>query len=264
MSKGDFTVLYGDKVTVSAGAQDDSGFVGWYDNNSSRYLSSDLVYSFIASSNIDLKAVFTKAGYATLTFTNHAGSVWQKNTMSTSAWSGISDIGALAPDVPYRYGYSNGRWNYDSVGVLTKLRSGENVTIAPIYDNDNKLIPSSPKLNGADAALELYYDYDENNNVGSFIMIVSKREEITVEAIGFALYHSAEFIPSEFDLRLNNKMKASAFSTSEIYDYYILNVPKFNSNENWAVRGYITYKDSKGAVKTVYSNQVNIVNATRV
>lgn len=95
-------------------------------------------------------------------------------------------------------------------------------------------------------------------------MTVSKREEITVEAIGFALYHSAEFIPSEFDLRLNNKMKASAFSTSEIYDYYILNVPKFNSNENWAVRGYITYKDSKGAVKTLYSNQVNVVNATRV
>ena len=264
MSKGDFTVLYGDEVTVSADTGDDCGFVGWYDNNSSRYLSSDLVYSFIASSNIDLKAVFTKAGYATLTFTNHAGSVWQKNTMSTSAWSGISDIGALVPDVPYRYGYSNGRWNYDSVGVLTKLRSGENVTIAPIYDNDNKLIPSSPKLNGADAALELYYDYDKNNNVGSFIMTVSKREEITVESIGFALYHSAEFIPSEFDLRLNNKMKASAFSTSEIYDYYILNVPKFNSNENWAVRGYITYKDSKGAVKTVYSNQVNVVNATRV
>ena len=238
--------------------------VGWYDNNSSRYLSSDLIYSFIASSNIDLKAVFTKAGYATLTFTNHAGSVWQKNTMSASAWSDISDIGALVPDVPYRYGYSNGRWNYDSVGVLTKLRSGENVTIAPVYDNDNKLIPSSPKLNGADAALDLYYDYDENNNVGSFIMTVSKREEITVEAIGFALYHSAEFIPLEFDLRLNNKMKASAFSTSKIYDYYILNVPKFNSNEKWAVRGYITYKDSKGAVKSVYSNQVNVVNATRV
>lgn len=263
-SKGDFMALYGDKITVSAGAGEGCSFVGWYDNNSSRFVSSDLVYSFIASSNINLKAVFTKSGYATLTFTNHAGSVWQKNTMSASAWSDISDIASVAPEVPYRYGYSNGRWSYDSVEVLTKLRSGENVTVTPVYDNDNKAIPSSSELNGANAALDLYYDYDENNNVASFIMTVSKCEDITVESIGFALYHSSEFNPNEFDLRLNNKMKASAFSTAEIYDYYILNVPKFNADENWAVRGYITYTDSNGAVKTVYSNQINVVNAKQI
>lgn len=265
-SKSDLTVLLGDTVTVSAGANVDCAFVGWYDVNSSRYVSSELTYSFTASSNINLKAVFTSDGYSTLTFMSASGVVCQKNTMSSALWSELTAVSDIAPKVPYRYGYSNGRWVYDNTDVLTRLRSGENVTISCTYDNDNKTIPSSPELGDEAAALALYYDYDENNNVGSFIMTDSVSDNIKVKAIGFATYHksSAEFNPQGFDLRLNNKMKASAFSPQTLYTYYILNIPSFKDDESWAVRAYLSYEDENGELKTVYSNQINLVNRKEV
>ena len=39
---------------------------------------------------------------------------------------------------------------------------------------------------------------------------------------------------------------------------------KMTSKYNWAARGYVSYYDANGNLKTVYSNQVNIVNREQV
>lgn len=48
-------------------------------------------------------------------------------TKTVDEWNVITSIDDLLPEVPYRYGYSNGRWVYDNDEVLAKLRAGEGV-----------------------------------------------------------------------------------------------------------------------------------------
>lgn len=59
-------------------------------------------------------------------------------------------------------------------------------------------------------------------------------------------------------------MLVGRFNTDEIEDIYIVNMNKFTSAYNWAARGFVTYYDAEGNLKTAYSNQVNIVNREQV
>lgn len=260
-----FVALYGDVITLSATENAGCSFVGWYDNVSNRYVSTSKEYSFKACSNFNISAVCTVDLSATLTFANNSGWIAAKKTLTVSQWKNITDISSLLPSVPYSYGYSNGRWVYDNDDVLARLRNGENVTLVPTYDSDNTSMPELPSFKD-DPVLELYYRLDSDKNVGSFVMAVGADSNIKIESVGFAVYYAKaeQFDPADFDLRLNNKTTASSFNTEKLEDYYILNINKLSTTYNWAVRGYISYVADDGSLKTVYSNQINLVNRLQV
>lgn len=265
-SNSSYSVLYGDSVTVNAQANDGYKFVGWYDTVSGIYKSNNAEYTFKMTANTSLKAVFVQEDSATLTFTTYSNWIEKEITNTVTQWNEITSIEELLPDVPYRYGYSNGRWVYDNDEVLAKLRAGENVSIVAEYDADDTSLPTPPSPDGDTPVLDLYYKLDADENIGSFVMAAGLPENCKVESIGIAFYYdnANRFDPTRFELLINNKTFESSFSTEELEDTYIVNVERFTSKDNWAARGYVTYYDSEGNLKTIYSDQINIVKREQV
>jgi len=259
---GDYTLLKGTSVSLTATADDGYVFVGWYDVVNNRYFSTSEEYNFILTANIHLKPVFVKLGSATLTFSTYSNWIQSIVTKTTEEWAGITDISTLLPDVPYRYGYSNGRWVYDNNEVLSKLMNGENVTLIPVYDESAKEFPTPKEPVDGKPILDLYYDYDSANRVGSFVMAAGIVQDINIVDIGVAFYNGRQesFDPNSFTLLLDNKTVCSRFNTDVIEDIYIVNIKNMTTRYNWCARGYVTYYDADGNLKTVYSNQINIKN----
>lgn len=259
---GDYALLKGTPVNLTAKADDGYIFAGWYDIVNNRYFSTSEEYNFILSANISLKPVFVKLGSATLTFSTYSNWIQSTVTKTTEEWAGITDISALVPNVPYRYGYSNGRWVYDNKDVLSKLMNGENVTLIPVYDDGEKQFPTPTVPVDGKPVLDLYYDYDSANCVGSFIMTAGIPQDINIVDIGIAFYYGGQntFDPNSFTLLLDNKTLCSRFNTDVIEDIYIVNINNMTPNHNWCARGYVTYYDADGNLKTIYSNQINIKN----
>ena len=256
------SILYGTTVTLNATADSGYCFVGWYDEINNRYLSYEPQYIFKADSNLKLKAIIVPEGSATLTFANYSNWVAGTVTKTTAQWAEIGSISDLLPDVPYRYGYSNGKWVYDEQEILTKLRSGENVLITAEYTAGDTTMPT-PREATDTPLLDLYYKYDNDNKVGSFVMAAGFPENIQIESVGVALYYknADEFDPTDnFILLMNNKMLVSRFNTDTLEDIYIVNINKMSSKYNWAARGYVTYYDETGKLVTAYSNQINIID----
>lgn len=256
------SLLYGTRITLYVTPKEGYSFVGWYDTTNNRYLSRNSQYSFKVDSNVNLKAVIVPDGSATLTFSNYSNWIAGTVTKTTLEWAEITTINDLLPDVPYRYGYSNGRWVYDESDVIAKLQAGEDVTIGAEYDNDNTSLPT-PRTATDKPELDLYYSFDEDNSVGSFVMAAGFPENIQVESIGMAFYYrpASVFDPTDnFTLLLNNKMLVSRFNAEEPDDIYITNIKNMSATNNWSARGFVTYYDTNGDLITEYSNQVNIIN----
>ncbi len=259
---GDYALLKGTSVDLTAKADDGYGFVGWYDSINNRYFSTSEEYSFILTANTSLKPVFVKLDSATLTFSTYSNWIQSTVTKTTEEWAGVTDISALLPEVPYRYGYSNGRWVYDNNEVLSKLMNGEDVTLIPVYDDSAKQLPSPKEPVDGKPVLDLYYDYDSANSVGSFVMAAGIPQDIHIVDIGIAFYYGRQeiFDPNSFTLMLDNKTLCSRFNTDVIEDIYIVNINHMTARYNWCARGYATFYDADGNLKTVYSNQINIKN----
>ena len=256
------SLLYGTRITLYVTPKDGYSFVGWYDTTNNRYLSRSSQYSFKVDSNVNLKAVIVPDGSATLTFSNYSNWIAGTVTKTTLEWAEITTINDLLPDVPYRYGYSNGRWVYYESDVIAKLQAGEDVTVGAEYDNDNTSLPT-PRTATDKPVLDLYYSFDEDNSVGSFVMASGFPENIQVESIGMAFYYrsASVFDPTDnFILLLNNKMLVSRFNAEELDDIYITNIKNMSATNNWSARGFVTYYDTNGNLVTEYSNQVNIIN----
>ncbi|MGN0531542.1 MAG: hypothetical protein ACI4IN_01950 [Eubacterium sp.] len=262
---GTYSVLYGTTITLNATADNNCTFVGWYDNATNRYLSKNEQYSFVADSNANLKAVIIPNGSATLTFASSSNWIASDVTKTTAQWAELTTIEELLPDVPYRYGYSNGRWEYTEDEVLSLLQSGQDVAIQPVYDEGGAELPT-PREATDEPLLDLYYNYDNDNSVGTFVMAAGFPDGIQVQSMGVAYYYSnaCVFDPTEYTLLLNKDVTISRFNPDTLYDVYILNISNMTDRYNWAVRGYVSYFDTAGHLKTVYSNQINIVGTKDV
>ena len=256
------SLLYGTTVTLNTVPNEGYNFVGWYDTVNNIYMSKNPEYTFKVSTNTDLKAVFIAEGLATLTFVNHSNWVAGTFTKSTAEWAEVTSINDLLPEVPFRFGYSNGRWVYDEQDVLTRLQNGEDVTITAEYDEDDTSFPE-PRQATDKPVLDLYYKYNEENTLGTFMMAAGFPENIKVESVGIAFYYKKAdlFDPRDnFTLLLNNKMMIGRFNTEQLEDIYIINMHNMTSTYNWAARGFVTYYDSNGNLVTEYSNQINIID----
>ena len=257
-----YSLLFGDSITLTAVADEGYVFDGWYETVTKRVRSSDSTITFKITSNTDFEARFVKEETATLSFESEDGWVAGKIDKTVSEWSEVTNIDEFMPKVPYKLGFTNGRWVYDSNTVLQKLRNGESVVITPEYDSTDLENPIIPTPIGEEPALDLYYQLDEDNNVGSFVMAAGFPDDCHVESIGIAFYYkkAADFNPANFDLTINNKLTTSKFVASNEDGIYTVDVTKFTSYYNWAARGYVTYYDSEGKLKVAYSNQINVID----
>ena len=261
------SLLQGESVTLNATANQGYVFKEWYEIDTKRTLSNNSEFTFVLSSNMNIKAVFVKENSATLTFANESGQVVKTIDYAVSVWSNVESLNPLLPEVPYSLGRADGHWAYDEANVLALLANGEDVTIMPIYDSGETPSPVIPTAYDV-PVINLTYslnDSDENNNVASFIMAVGIPEGIEIKEMGTALYYkkAASFDPTQYELVLNQNVLTSKFSDNAS-GIYITNMKKFTSKYNWAVRGYVTYYDAQGNLKTAYSNQINIVNKQQV
>lgn len=260
------SLLFGTPVTLTATADEGYTFDGWYEKVTQRKFSSNSTYTFKITTNMDLEARFVRTGDVTLTFTNDTGQVVAKIDKSVSEWSDVTGIADLLPEVPYKLGHTNGRWNYTEEDVLTALQAGNDVTITPIYDDSTYEYPTVPTPTDSVPVINLYYSLDADNNIGSFTMAAGIPQDLNIEAIGIGFYYkkAASFNPSNFILNINNKMLTSRFDNTDSDGIYIVNINKFTSAYNWCARGYITYYDENNELKTVYSNQINIADRIAV
>ncbi len=258
---GESTVLFGDSITLTATPDSGYTFMGWFEQDTKRFFSTDSSYTFVITSNTNLLAVFTANDSATLTLTDDSGWVADVITKTCTEWLAVSNLASVLPDVPYSYGASSGAWAYDNAAVLSQLRSGNNVTVSAEYVRaiDPSKLPEQPVANADVPVINMAFDRDEGNDVGVFIMAYAVPEGCTVESKGMLVSYGsiATFAPNGTTLTINNKMLTSKFDTDE--DIYILDIERI-SDFNFAVRGYVTYYDSSGNLKTAYSNQINVVN----
>ncbi|MBQ9531405.1 MAG: leucine-rich repeat protein [Eubacterium sp.] len=265
-SANKYSLLFGDSVTMTATADEGYVFDGWYETVTKRIRSTDETFTFKITSNTDFEARFIKEESATLSFESEDGWIAGSINKIVSEWADITSIDEMLPKVPYKLGYTNGRWVYNENTVLQKLQNGENVVITPEYDSTDYENPVIPTPNGEEPALDLYYQLDEDNNVGSFVMPLGVPQDCHIESIEIALYYkkAEQFNPVGFELTINNKITTSKFEANDQSGVYTLDIRNFKDNYNWAVRGYVTYYDSEGNLKVAYSNQINIVARQQV
>ena len=257
-------LLKGDSVTLECNAADGYEFAGWYDYDTKRVVCNTSDYTFTIKSNTTVEVRYRKVGKVSLIFQSSSGQVVKTVEKTAEEWSAIESLASLEPDVPFSFGNTNGRWNYNNDAVLLVLAAGRTTVITPIYDEAEADVPELPNADEEPAAT-LTYVLDENTNIASFLLAVDIPDGCEVEEIGTALYYkkAADFNPTDYELVINDKVLTSKFTDTED-GVYITNISKFSNTYNWAVRGYITYRDSEGNLKTVYSNQINIVDRQQV
>lgn len=255
------SVLFGESVTLTATPDANYAFDGWYERITQRIFSTDSTYTFPMTTNLDLVARFVKQNSAILTFTNDTGQIVAKIDNTPAEWLDITSLTDLLPDVPYKLGHTNGRWDYTEADVLTALRAGTDVTITPVYDESAYVYPDVPLPVDGNPVLNLTFTYDDAGDIGSFIMGAGLPQGLDIESMGIAFYFKNKntFVPDNYILTINNKSVVSRFDSTVPDNRYIVNVHRFAEKYNWCARGFVTFRDN-GQLKIAYSNQMNVTN----
>jgi hypothetical protein len=255
----DYNLTYGTQITLNAPESvGNYYFAGWYETASRRIMNGYSEYTTTLSVNTSIQALYFKEDEIFLIFANESGQFVSINAKTASEWETLGSLDTLIPPVPIKYGASGGHWDLPD-NALSLLISGEPLYIIPVYDNDYEG-ESSAQPNEGEPKLTLRFSYDRENSVGSFIMDSVMPYSINPVSIGILFsYGSAnQFNPSEFYVNINNKMLVSQFEMTHDR-VYITHIRKFYKTRNWAARGYATYYDANGVLRTVYSNQMNVI-----
>ncbi len=262
---GDYVAVFGNTVTLTAQADSGYKFAGWYETDTKRIFSTDAQYGFVITSNTALQARFIPETSVQLILTNESGQIVDIIIKTAAEWAQVVDIGILLPEVPFKYGGTNGQWNYTAAEVYNLLSAGNDVVITPVYEELSVSLPSIPQAVNA-PVITLTYSYNSEDNRGSFIMAAGIPNGCQVEAIGTAFYYdlTQSFNPQDITLDLNNKMLTSKFDGIDETGIYITNISSFSRASEWAAVGYVSYYDNDGVLRTAYSNQINIVNCEEV
>ena len=262
----EYSVLFGNEIDLYAVADSGYEFLGWYETTSNRILSREESYSFIITTNTNIEAIFIPVQSASIYFMNDSGYIAAIVSKTIEEWNAVTTISDLLPEVPYKYGSTNGHWSYVESYVIGNLQSGSDVDVIAVYDDIVIDRPDIPVYSDSIPSLLLFYDYDAENSTASFIMSAGIPDGCEVESIGIAFYYenANSFDPTYFDININNKMLTSKFEATNGSDHYIVDIPRFNSYYNWAVKGYVTYYDAEGNLKIAYTNQINIVDTQEV
>ncbi len=257
--------LFGEQISLTATPAEGYVFKGWYETVSHRIFSTDEDYTFTLTSNTAFKALIIPENAASIYFENESGYIKDIATKTCTEWSNLteSDVAALIPEVPYRYGSTDGHWVCSQSDWLTLLQQGEDIVFTAAYTDVNRPDDADlPPVNSNGVPnLTLTSSYDEESNVCTYIMGAGIDENCHIVSVGIAFYYGkpSAFAPETVFVTLNNKMTTSKFEVSAESNYYIVNVKKFN-RYNWAAKGYVTYYDSYGVLRTAYSEQINILN----
>ena len=258
-------VLFGDTVYLEAQPAEGYKFLYWYETNTKRIASTQAQYSFVMTANTSFKAICRKENFVTLRFESESSQVERIISKAPETWAKYTSLETFAPEVPYKYGYADGAWDYGD--ALQRLQSGQDAVVKPVYTEASPILPELPACTDI-PAVSLTYSLDSENSIGSFLMAVNVPNGVFVQSIGTAFYYKeadSGFNPADFELTINNKMRTSKFEVPELPSrVYITNMHKLTSRYNWAVRGYVTYYDKAGVLRVAYSNQINISNREQI
>lgn len=258
--------LFGEGVSLTAYNDIGYDFVCWFDTVSKRIVSTSPDYSFTMTSNTSLEAIYKAVDSGVLVFMTDDGFVAGMVEKTSVEWEFVTDFEELAPPLPYRLGATEGEWLVEPSSCKPLLMEGCVVYAYANYNYpDGYTTHDIQEPSDSEPALDLYYELDSENNVGSFIMTAGIPDDIEVESIGIAFYYKKAnlFNPENFDLTINNKILTSKFEASTEDGRYIVDVKNFTDKYNWAARGYVTYYDN-GELKVAYTNQINIVDRVYV
>ena len=257
-------MVFGDTIELSATPDEGYEFFAWYEKGTRRLASVNQAFSFVITSNTEMQAVFIPENTRVLRFENASGQLVKYIAKTTAEWNEISDLSALAPAVPYRYGYTDGAWDYGN--ALAMLKAGSGALVLPAYNGVETDLPELPNCTDI-PALTLSYELDAEKNVGSFLMAVNVPDGVRIQSVGTLYYYddANTFNPRELDLTVSNRIATSKFEVgSDVTGIYVTNINKLSSRYNWAAKGYVTYYDASGKLRTAYSNQINIVERQQV
>ncbi len=262
---GEYSLLFGDEITLNAVPESGYAFCGWFETNTRRIFSESASFTFKITSNTSYEAVFRAENTATLTFKNYSGQIKSTVTKTVAEWNELDSLDSLLPPVPYRLGYINGVWA-DTASALEQLKAGQDAEIRPEYTETGFTPPAIPIPDEDVPVSQCYYLYNSDAQTASFVMALGVPEGCEIESVGIVLYYkkASLFDPTTLDLTINNKMLTSKFEYDGSDNIYALSVSKFTSNYNWCVRGYATYYDGEGVLKVAYSNQINVVDNQQI
>ncbi|MCR5207377.1 MAG: hypothetical protein K6C14_02740 [Eubacterium sp.] len=265
--KGAYSLDFGSDVTFTAEPNTGYKFIAWYDVNTKRYLSTSPEFTYKVTSNLILKAVTAPTDYATLTFHGEGGQIKASYSESHDYWTDLEELDDLIPEVPVKYGYTNGRWNIN-VRTLIELSLGHDVDVYAEYDSLDVVVPDLPAASSDGApslTLSYYYNDGDGVPVGTFVMASNVPDGCDVQTIGMAYVKkpAESFCPTDYLLSLNSQVTTARFSGLSDSGLYILNIKKIAAKNSWAVRGYMTYYEN-GVLKVAYTNQINIINREAV
>ncbi|MBQ7740497.1 MAG: InlB B-repeat-containing protein, partial [Eubacterium sp.] len=264
---GTTKMLSGSTVTLTADPEEGYTFIGWYDTDNMRYASYDSEYTFILKSNTNIRAVYKRSGTVTLTYKSYSGQVIKEVSKTVEEWNTYEVLRSLDPEVPYRYGYSDGKWDYFSPTVLAVLKAGNDAEVFASYTTGEAILPELPiNTSQTEPAMDMTYTFNSETQVGTLFYVFDIPENCDVREIGIiaAIKPVSGFDPREYELTINNQTTSYKYVQGNSSGRYILNLKGMTDRYSRAYRGYVIYLDSRGKLRTVYSNQINLINKQSV
>ncbi len=135
-------ISIGSTVTLTANTADNANFYGWVNPITGIILSADPVYTFTASGNDSLKALYAVAveGVNVVTFKND-----KSNRILDSQYYASADA-ITFPDAPTQVGYDFAGWSMTEAEIKSAIANGQDVIVVATWTR--QIVPVQVTVNG--------------------------------------------------------------------------------------------------------------------